>query len=79
MRSPKEKSLSGSEGLQAKKQNLSNLADEKIKENVKKDNRPVPVWVLWVLAIAGVIAVLFVKEFTKYILATFLILLSTYF
>ena len=51
-------SVSGSEGLQVKKQNLSNQAEEKVKENVKKDNRSVPVWVWWFLIIGGVISAL---------------------
>ena len=37
--------LSGFEGLQVKNMDLSNQAEEKVKENVKKDNRPVPTWI----------------------------------
>ena len=51
-------SVSGSEGLQVKKQNLSNQAEENVKEDVKKDNRPVPVWIWWFLITGGVISVL---------------------
>ena len=51
-------SVSGSEGLQVKKKDLSNQAEEKVKEDVKKDNRPVPVWVWWFLIIGGVISAL---------------------
>lgn len=50
--------MSGSEGLQVKKQNLSGQTDDKVKEDVKKDNRPVPVWVWWFLIIGGVISAL---------------------
>lgn len=51
-------SLSGSEGIQVKKKDLSGQTDEKVKEDVKKDNRPVPVWVWWFLIIGGVISAL---------------------
>lgn len=51
-------SLSGSEGLQVKKKDLSGQTDEKVKEDVKKDNRPVPVWMWWFLIIGGVISAL---------------------
>ena len=58
-------SLSGSEGLQVKKQNLSGQTDEKVKEDVKKDNRPVPVWVWWFLIIGGVISALLTRYAQK--------------
>lgn len=51
-------SVSGSEGLQVKKKDLSGQTDEKVKENVKKDNRLVPVWVWWFLITGGVISAL---------------------
>lgn len=51
-------SLSGSEGIQVKKKDLSGQTDEKVKEDVKKDNRPVPVWIWWFLITGGVISVL---------------------
>ena len=51
-------SVSGSEGLQVKKQNLSGQTDDKVKEDVKKDNRPVPTWIWWFLIIGGVISAL---------------------
>ena len=51
-------SVSGSEGLQVKKQNLSNQAEENVKEDVKKDNRLVPVWIWWFLIIGGAISAL---------------------
>ncbi len=49
-------SVSGSEGLQIKNMDLSNQSEEKVKEDVKRDNRPVPVW--WFLIIGGVISAL---------------------
>ena len=51
-------SLFGSEGIQVKKEDLSNQAEEKIKEDVKKDNRPLPVWMWWYLIVGGVITAL---------------------
>lgn len=51
-------SLSGSEGIQVKKKDLSGQTDEKVKEDVKKDNRPVPTWIWWFLIIGGVISAL---------------------
>ena len=51
-------SVSGSEGLQIKNMDLSNQSEEKVKEDVKRDNRPVPVWVWWFLIIGGVISAL---------------------
>lgn len=49
---------SGSENLQVKKKDLSNQTDERVKEDVKKDNRPVPTWIWWFLIIGGVISAL---------------------
>ena len=51
-------SVSGSEGLQIKNMDLSNQSEERVKEDVKRDNRPVPVWVWWFLIIGGVISAL---------------------
>lgn len=50
---------SGSEGLQVKKHDLSSNADEKVKEDVKKDSRPIPTWVWCFMVVGGVMVVLF--------------------
>ena len=53
-------SLSSTEGLQVKKKDLSSQTVEKVKEDVKKDNRPVPTWIWWFLIIGGVISALLI-------------------
>ena len=49
--------MSGFEDLQVKKMDLSSQTDEKVKEDVKKDNCSVPKW--WFLVVGGVITALF--------------------